>query len=139
MGTVNKVMIMGNLTRDPELRYTPQGMAVCDFALALNNTYRNKQGQEVKDVTFVDITAWSRTAEIVAEHVKKGRSVFVEGRLKQDRWDAQDGSKRSKLKIIAERVTFVGPKGDRGPGAPQDAVPEPDAVPPPEAGEDIPF
>jgi single-strand DNA-binding protein len=139
MGTVNKVMLMGNLTRDPELRYTPQGTAVCAFALALNHSYTNKQtGQKVDEVTFVDVDAWGRTAEICAEYLKKGRSAFVEGRLKQDKWEGQDGKKMSKIKVVAERVTFVGSRPAGGSGAEAPAPPESaseEAAPP----EDIPF
>jgi single-strand DNA-binding protein len=137
MASVNKVMLLGNLTRDPELRYTPQGMAVCDFSLALNRVYTNKQsGQRVEEVTFVDISAWGRTAELVAEYLKKGRQAFVEGYLRQDRWEGPDGKKNSKIKVTAERVTFVGsrPGGSEGKGKAAESAEEPA---PPE--EDIPF
>ncbi len=140
MATVNKVMLLGNLTRDPELRYTPQGMAVCGFALALNHVYTNKQtGQRVEEVTFIDIDAWGRTAELCAEYLKKGRSAFVEGRLKQDRWDAPDGRKMNKIKVVAERVTFVGARpaasGEAPAPAPEPPAAAEDAAPP----DDIPF
>jgi single-strand DNA-binding protein len=141
MATVNKVMLLGNLTRDPELRYTPAGAAVCEFALALNRQYTNKQsGQKVDEVTFVDVVAWGRTAEISAEYLKKGRQVFVEGRLTQDRWESQDGKKMSKLKVTAEQVTFVGgrPAGETRAPAPEGGTPAEDA-PPPGVEEDIPF
>jgi len=142
MASVNKVMLLGNLTRDPELRYTPQGAAVCDFALALNRTYTNKQtGQRVEEVAFVDVEAWGRTAETCAEYLKKGRQVFVEGRLKQDRWESPDGKKMSKVKVTAEQVTFVGSRpGGAGGGAESAGTAggaEPPAEAPPE--EDIPF
>jgi single-strand DNA-binding protein len=144
MASVNKVMLLGNLTRDPELRYTPQGAAVCEFALALNHTYTNKQtGQRVEEVSFIDIVAWGRTAETCAEYLKKGRQVFVEGRLKQDRWDNPDGKKMSKVRVTAEQVTFVGSRpGGAGGGGAEPAAPaggaEPAADPaPPE--DDIPF
>lgn len=139
MATVNKVMLLGNLTRDPELRYTPSGAAVCEFALALNRSYTNKQsGQKVDEVTFIDIVAWARTAEICAEYLKKGRQVHVEGRLKQDRWES-DGQKRSKIRVIAEQVTFVGSRSGGGGDAP---MPQPDGGeegPPPPQDQDIPF
>jgi single-strand DNA-binding protein len=142
MASVNKVMLLGNLTRDPELRYTPQGAAVCDFALALNRSYTNKQsGQRVDEVTFIDVVAWGRTAETCAEYLKKGRQVFVEGRLQQDRWESPDGKKMSKVKVTAEQVTFVGARPAGGgaadaPAAAGGAEPAADAAPP---EDDIPF
>ncbi len=111
MPTVNKAMLLGHMTRDPELRFTPQGAAVCEFSLALNHSYTNKQtGQKVEDVSFIDIIAWGRTAEVCAEYLKKGRPVFVEGRLTQDRWETQDGQKRSRVRVTAENVQFLGSK-----------------------------
>ena len=148
MATVNKVMLLGNLTRDPELRYTPQGAAVCEFSLALNRSYTNKQtGQRVEEVSYIDCVAWGRTAEISAEYLKKGRQVFVEGRLTQDRWESQEGKKMSKVKVTCEQVTFVGsrPGGAAagGEGAASKGAPAPESVggeePPPAGGEDIPF
>ena len=149
MGCVNKAMLMGNLVRDPELRYTPQGAAVCEFALALNRSYTNKQtGQRVDEVHFIDIVAWGRTAELCAEYLKKGRQVFVEGRLQQDRWEAQDGKKMSRVRVTAESVTFVGgrPPGAEGKGGAaatpdSQAAPEAAAAPPEEPAppEDVPF
>ena len=120
--TLNKVMVIGNLTRDPELRYTPGGAAVCEFAIALNRSYNNKQtGQRVEEVSYIDIVAWARTAEICAEYLKKGRQVFVEGALKQDRWDSKDGRKMSKIRVVADNVQFLGsrPGGESGPGSGQ--------------------
>jgi single-strand DNA-binding protein len=149
MASFNKVILLGNLTRDPELRYTPQGSAVCEFALALNYVYTNKQtGQKVEEVSFIDIVAWGKTGEICAEYLKKGRQVMIEGRLKQDRWEAQDGKKMSKVRVTAENVQFVGSRpageGGGGGGAPKGAgaAPSgggPDDGPPPGAEEDIPF
>ncbi|HVR87807.1 MAG TPA: single-stranded DNA-binding protein [Planctomycetota bacterium] len=148
MASFNKVILLGNLTRDPELRYTPQGSAVCEFALALNYVYTNKQtGQKVEEVSFIDIVAWGKTGEICAEYLKKGRQVMIEGRLKQDRWEAQDGKKMSKVRVTAENVQFVGsrPAGEGGGGsAPRSgsAAPAgsgPEEGPPPGAEEDIPF
>lgn len=146
MASVNKVILLGNLTRDPELRYTPQGSAVCEFALALNHTYTNKQtGQKVEEVSFIDIVAWGRTAEICAEYLKKGRQVFIEGRLKQDRWESPEGKKMSKIRVTAENVQFVGGRpageggagGAKGPGAPAEGASE--EPPSPGSEEDIPF
>src|SRR5579864_898651 len=150
MASFNKVILLGNLTRDPELRYTPQGSAVCEFALALNYQYTNKQtGQKVEEVSFIDIVAWGKTGEICAEYLKKGRQVMIEGRLKQDRWEAQDGKKMSKVRVTAENVQFVRsrPAGEGGGAAGSSprsggAAPVgggPEDGPPPGAEEDIPF
>ena len=144
MATFNKVILLGNLTRDPELRYTPQGSAVCEFALALNYQYTNKQtGQKVEEVSFIDIVAWGKTGEICAEYLKKGRQVMVEGRLKQDRWEAQDGKKMSKVRVTAENVQFVGSRpageGGGGGGGKGGGAPAPEDGPPPGQEEDIPF
>lgn len=110
MPSVNRVTLMGYLARDPELRYTPQGSAVCDFAIGMNRRYKKKDSDELVDeVTFVEITAWNRTAEICAEYLKKGRCVYVSGYLKQDRWeDSETGAKRSKVKVVAQEVQFIG-------------------------------
>ncbi len=150
MATVNKVMLLGNLTRDPELRYTPQGAAVCEFSLALNRSYTNKQtGQRVDEVSYIDCVAWGRTAETSAEYLKKGRQVFVEGRLTQDRWESQEGKKLSKIRVTCEQVTFVGSRPGGAPGAEGGPGPkggpasqEPpggEDGPPPPGEEDIPF
>lgn len=114
MASFNRVILLGNLTRDPELRYTPGGMAVCEFALALNERYKNKQtGQDVEKVHFIDITCWGKTGEVAAEWLKKGSQVHIEGKLTQDRWDdANTGQKRSKIKVTCEQLTFVGKKDD---------------------------
>lgn len=117
MGNFNQVQIMGNLTRDPELRYTPSGAAVCEFTVAVNRRWKSQGGEAREEVTFVDVTAWGRTAEIVSEYMKKGRGIFVAGRLTQDRWeDKNTGQKRSKLKVTAENVQFLG--GGKGNGRP---------------------
>jgi single-strand DNA-binding protein len=110
---VNKVMLLGRLTRDPELRYTPKGTAVCDLGVALNRVWTDPQsGEKREDTTFVDVTVWQRTAEICAQYLKKGRQVFLEGRLQMDTWE-QEGAKKSKLKVVAENVTFLD-GGNRG-------------------------
>jgi single-strand DNA-binding protein len=148
MASFNKVILLGNLTRDPELRYTPQGAAVCEFALALNYVYTNKQtGQKVEEVSFIDLVAWGKTGETIAEYMKKGRQILVEGRLKQDRWESQDGKKMSKVRVTVESFQFVGsrPGGEGaaggGGGAKGGAAPAggPEEGPPPGAEEDIPF
>jgi single-strand DNA-binding protein len=146
MASFNKVILLGNLTRDPELRYTPQGAAVCEFAIALNYVYTNKQtGQKVEEVSYIDLVAWGKTGETIAEYMKKGRQIMIEGRLKQDRWEAQDGKKMSKVRVTVESFQFVGsrPEGG-GAAAPKGGGAAPAAEggsegPPPGAEEDIPF
>lgn len=147
MASFNKVILLGNLTRDPELRYTPQGAGVCEFAIALNHVYTNKQtGQKVEEVSYIDLVAWGKTGETIAEYMKKGRQIMIEGRLKQDRWEAQDGKKMSKVRVTVESFQFVGsrPEGGGGGGpAPKGggAAPAggPEDGPPPGQEEDIPF
>ncbi len=117
MASVNKVLLIGNLTRDPELRYTPKGSAVADLGLAVNRRYTLDNGERVEETTFVDITLWGRQAEIAGQYLSKGRSVFIEGRLQLDTWDdKQTGQKRSKLKVIGENVQFLGGRGEGGGG-----------------------
>ena len=114
MASLNKVFLIGNLTRDPELRYTPQGTAVASFGLASNRRWKSSDGQDKEETLFVDVTAFGRQAEIISEYMSKGRSIFVEGRLKLDQWqDKESGAKRSKLTVTVESFQFLGP----GPGA----------------------
>ena len=133
MPSFNSVVLMGHLARDPELRYTPQGSAVCDFAIGMNRRFKRKDSDELVDeVTFVEITAWNRTAETCAEYLKKGRLVLVCGFLKQDRWeDTESGAKRSKVKVVAQEVQFIG-KGsqdDASAPAPEEETPQPAPAP----------
>jgi single-strand DNA-binding protein len=116
MASFNKVILLGNLTRDPEVRYTPKGTAVADLGLAVNRNYTAENGEKREEVTFVDVTFWGRTAEVAGEYLKKGRPVFVEGRLQLDSWDdKQSGQKRSKLKVIGENMQMLGsPRGAGG-------------------------
>lgn len=115
MASLNKVILIGNLTRDPELRYTPSGTAMAKLGLATNRKY--KQGDEWKEeVTFVDITVWGRQAETSSEYLSKGRPVLIEGRLQYSQWETDDGQKRSKLEVVAERVQFLGSAGGGGGG-----------------------
>ncbi len=117
---MNKTFLMGNLTRDIELRHTPQGTAVCDIGLAVNE--RRKSGDEwVDETTFVDVTLWGRNAEVADEYTRKGSSVMIEGRLKLETWE-HEGQKRSKLKVVADRLQLLG-------GKPAEAKPKPAAVP----------
>ena len=114
MASFNRVVLVGNLTRDPELRYIPSGTAVSDIGLAVND--RVKRGDQwVDEATFVDITLWGRTAEIANEYLSKGSPVLIEGRLKLDRWE-KDGQKHSKLKVIGERMQMLGGRGEGGAG-----------------------
>ena len=100
---------MGNLTRDPEIKYTPKGTAIADISLAISRKYKTDSGEQREEVTFVDVTLWGRAAEIVGEYCKKGRPLFVEGRLQLDSWDdKQTGQKRSKLKVIGENIQLLG-------------------------------
>ncbi len=111
--SLNKVMLIGNLTRDPEVKYTPKGNAVCDLGLALNDSYKAQDGTIKETVTFIDVEVWGRTAENCKQYLTKGRPVFIEGNLKLDQWE-QDGQKRSKLKVRAITVQFLG--GGQGGG-----------------------
>ncbi len=112
MANFNKVMLIGNLTRDPELRYTQGGMALVKFGLAVNRKYRNKNTNEmVEEVTFVDVEGWGHSAEIFKQYMSKGKPVFVEGRLKLDRWEGKDGQKQSKLLVVMENFQFLGAGG----------------------------
>jgi single-strand DNA-binding protein len=149
MASFNRVILVGNLTRDPELRYIPSGTAVSDIGLAVND--RVKRGDQwVDEATFVDITLWGRTAEIANEYLSKGSPVLIEGRLKLDRWE-KDGQKHSKLKVVGERLQMLGAReGSRGgggrtsggAGGDQSQYEEPDQYMPaggPPPSDDIPF
>ncbi len=111
----NRVILIGNLTRDVELRYTGSKMAVTDIGLAVNHKSKNQQGEWIDEVTFVDITLWDRTAEIAAEYLTKGSHVLIEGRLKLDTWE-KDGKKNYKLRVVGERMQMLGTKGGGGGG-----------------------
>jgi single-strand DNA-binding protein len=114
MASYNRVVLVGNMTRDPELRYIPSGTAVSDIGLAVND--RVKRGDQwVDETTFVDVTLWGRTAEIANEYLSKGSPVLIEGRLKLDRWE-KEGQKFSKLKVIGEKLQMLGSRGDGGGG-----------------------
>lgn len=152
MASYNRVVLVGNTTRDLEIRYIPSGKAVCDMGLAVNDRRRDASGGWVEETTFVDITLWDKTAQIAAEYAKKGTQVLIEGRLKMDTWET-DGQKRSKLKVICDRLVLLGSRGGSGGGgggggyssgsrSPQNYS---DAPAPPSydggeiAGDDIPF
>ncbi len=119
MPNLNRVLLMGNLTRDPELKYTPKGTAIADIGLAVNRVYSTDQGERREEVTFVDVELWGRQAEIAGEYLKKGRPVFIEGRLKLDMWDdKQTGQKRSKMKVVGEMLQLLGSREAGGPDGP---------------------
>lgn len=119
MANLNKVMLIGNLTRDPELRHTPKGTAVSEISLAINRNWTNEQGQKQEDTTFVEVTLWGRQAEVVQQYVTKGSPIYIEGRLQLDSWDDKEtGKKRSKLRVIGENFQFLAskPGGQSGGG-----------------------
>ena len=117
MASFNKVLLLGNLTRDPQLRYLPSQMAVADFGLACNRKFRTAAGEDREEVTFVDITAFGKQAEIINQYCQKGKQIFIEGRLKFDTWeDKQGGGKRSKLSVVVENFQLLGSKGGGGGG-----------------------
>ena len=108
MANLNKVMLIGNLTRDPELRHTPKGTAVAEISLAINRVWNNEQGQKQEETTFVEVTLWGRQAELAQQYLTKGRPVYIEGRLQLDSWDDKEtGKKRSKLRVIGENMQFL--------------------------------
>lgn len=117
MPNLNKVQLMGNITRDPEVRYTPKGTAVTDISLAINRSFNSDDGERREETTFVDITFWGRQAEVIGEYMKKGRPLYVEGRLQLDSWeDKTTGQQRSRLKVVGENFQFLGGRDDGGGG-----------------------
>ena len=150
MASFNKVILVGNLTRDPELRYTPKGTAVAKVGLAVNRNWTSESGEKKEEVTFVDVDIFGRTAENVSQYMRKGRPILIEGRLKLDQWDdKQTGQKRSRLGVVAETVQFLGGGQEGGagpsrPARPSGAAPSApantggDEGPPPE-DDDVPF
>lgn len=133
MPSYNHVVLAGNITRDPELRYTPGGTAVCDFTIAVNEKWTDKNGEKKESVSFIDCTVWQKGAEIFAQYMKKGRPVLVDGKLKQETWtDEKSGQKRSRLKVTVNNFQFLGSKEGSSSGPPESD----EGGPPPE---DIPF
>ncbi len=108
--SLNKVFLMGNLTRDPELRYLPSGQPVTSFSIAMNRVYNSQTGEKKEEVSYVRVVVWARLAEICNEYLKKGSPVFVEGRMQSRSWEAQDGTKRSTIEVVAQNVQFL-PRG----------------------------
>ncbi len=133
MANYNRTILLGNLTRDPELRYIPNGSAVANLRLAINRTYKNQAGEQKEEVTYVGIVVWGKQAENCAEFLAKGSPVFIEGRLQSRQWETEDGQKRSVLEVVADRVQFLGRK--RSASGPEENAPVPAAP----ADEDIPF
>jgi len=117
VASANKVIIIGNITRDLELRYTPGGQAVVSFTVAVNRRFKDSSGQAQEKTDFIPVDAWGKTAEMIKQYLGKGSSVYVEGRLQQDSWeDKTDGTKKSKLKVVAQTVQFLDRKGQGGGG-----------------------
>ena len=156
MPSLNKVMLMGNLTRDPELRVTPKGTPICQFSLAINRQFKMESGESREEVIFVDVEAWGKQGETIAKYMTKGRPLYVEGRLRLDQWeDKNTKEKRSRMKVVLEQFQFLDSKGaDDGSGGPRSRPPaaasgtaSPAAAPgaPPESEEappaedDVPF
>jgi single-strand DNA-binding protein len=138
MPSFNKVILAGNLTRDPELRYTPKGTAVAKIGLAVSRTWKSESGETKEEVSFIDIDAWGRQAEVIAQYMRKGRPLLVEGRLKLDSWeDKNTHQKQSKLKVVLETFSFLDSKPAEGAAAPSEAPnrPAPAASKPPAAPE----
>ena len=127
--SLNKTLLIGNLTRDVDLKYLPSGVPVANFGLAINRAYTNSDGEKVEDACFVEVVAWNRLAEVCSEYLAKGRPVFVEGRLQMDTWEQEDGQKRSRLKVVAQNVQFLG-------GAKADSEASSDQEP---ADDEVPF
>ena len=140
MPNLNRVMLMGNLTRDPEIKYTPKGTAIANFGIAINRVFTPEGGEKREEVTFIDLEAWGRTAEVIGEYFKKGKPIFIDGRLKLDQWDDKTtGKKMSKLRVVVESFEFLGSReGGAGGGAggggeeggSQSAAPRSSAPPP---------
>jgi len=149
MASYNKVILLGNLTRDPELRYTPKGTAVARLGLAVNRSYKSETGETKEEVTFLDVDAWGKQAELIAQYLRKGNPLFVEGRLRLDQWDdKQTGQKRSALKVVMENFQFIGGRAEGGQGAPAPSRPPsrpanptepPTSDGPPPEEDDVPF
>ncbi|MEX2121324.1 MAG: single-stranded DNA-binding protein [Pirellulales bacterium] len=117
MASYNRVILLGNMTRDPELRYTPSGTAVSEIGLAVNDRRKGANGEWIEETTFVDVTLWGRTAEVASEYLGKGAPLLIEGRLKLDQWeDKGGGGKRSKLRVVCERMQMLGGKPGSGGG-----------------------
>ena len=135
MANLNKIFLIGNLTKDPELRYTPKGTAIAEISLAINRVTKDESGERREEVTFVNVLLWTRQAEIASQYLKKGSPVFIEGRLQLDTWDdKQTGQKRSRLRVVGEHLQLLGSKPEGAPaartgGGPGDLAAEPTDIP----------
>jgi single-strand DNA-binding protein len=139
MPSFNKVFLMGNLTKDPELRYTSGGAPVANLRMAINRVYKLQTGEQKEEVCYVTVVVWRKQAEAAGEHLKKGDPVFVEGRLQSRSWEAEGGQKRSTMEVVAERVQFLA-RGTRSATSGGDAAPEvSEETAPAASDEDIPF
>jgi single-strand DNA-binding protein len=140
---INRVIVVGNLTRDPELRHTPSGMAVCSLRIAVNTSRKDETGQWVDKPNYFDVTVWGQQGENCAQYLSKGRPVGIDGRLEWREWEAQDGSKRQSVEIVADTVQFLGSRSDSEGGGQYvpagAAASSGDDFPPSPADDDIPF
>jgi single-strand DNA-binding protein len=139
MSSFNKVLLMGNLTRDPQLSYTPNNTAVVDFGIAVNRRWTGRDGSQKDETCFVDCRAFARMAENINKYMTKGKPIFIEGRLTFDSWTAQDGTKRSRHRVTVENFRFVGPAAAASAEQPQPAADVTDDSEPQPQGDDIPF
>jgi single-strand DNA-binding protein len=135
MANLNRVLLMGNMTRDPQLTYLPSQTAVVEFGLAMNRKFKKQDGSQGEEICFVDCQMFGKRAEVINKYFKKGEPIFIEGRLKLDSWQGQDGTKRSKLRVFVESFEFVG--GRRGGGQPADSQDVSEQPPATEA--DVPY
>jgi single-strand DNA-binding protein len=147
MASYNRVILIGNLTRDPELRYTPKGTAIARIGMAMNRSWKSDSGEARDETTFVDVDAFGRQAEVIAQYMRKGRPLMIEGRLRLDSWDDKNsGQKRNQLRVVLEQFTFLDSGGQRGDGgsdpfqsaAPTSSSPKPQASSP-DTGSSEPF
>lgn len=144
MANYNRVILAGNLTRDPQLSYTPNNTAACEFGMAINRKWRDREGNAQEDVCFVDVTVYGRAGETVNQYMSKGRPILIEGRLRLRQWTNKEGQNRSKLDVVAENFTFLGSPGGAGGGRGGQRQEGDDSPPPPQdddvpSGADIPF
>jgi single-strand DNA-binding protein len=139
MANLNRVLLMGNLTRDPELRYIPSGSAVANLRMAINRTYKSQTGETKEEVTYIGVVVWGKQAENCSEYLAKGSPIFVEGRLQSRQWETEDGQKRSVVEVVADRVQFLARKKDSAAAAP--SGPSEEHLTPSTTGgeDDIPF
>jgi single-strand DNA-binding protein len=144
MANLNKVFLIGNLTRDPELRYTPSGTGLVEFGMAINRRWKAQDGSQKEETCFVDVNAWGRTAEVIQQYCRKGSQLFVEGRLQLNQWEGQDGQKRSKMRVVVENMQLLGSRPSQQGGAGSPPAPKPqrreeEGAPPPPADEQEPL